>query len=328
MQQLPCFLYEEGKHFALPEPLTSLRRVFSRFVQIAKDGRPTPDPAAGSYTHLAEDAAVFLFPLDLGVYIDSGAAESIGAVVAALPFFAGRERRHILTDTSDSLETIPQPACIFSTSILNNGRPDVIPMAYCVPEHSLANPPSFDWRAIRYDVSFVGNATHPVRRVMVASIRKEAPHLRLFVDFDSSTVIDGNTCLHQPQSQEQDAYRKALFCKSLLTSYCVLCPPGLGPQSIRLYETMHAGRIPIIIENDSRRPLENIIDYASFCCIIPKKSVLHTGTALTAWFANQTQDSLRKRCTQACRVWNTWFAQEKQNEALLNIAQRAYWQCE
>ncbi len=324
MPRIPCFLYAEGTHFYLPPHLSGLPRVPSRFLIHDADGSFSPDPSVFSPTTRPDDAAVFLFPLDIGVYVDCDATADIGAVIESLPYFAGCERRHLISDAGDRPATIPQPACIFATSILRNNRTDVIPMPYVLSGHSPEH--SFDWRSIRFDVSFVGNVTNPLRRVMVTSIRHEAPQLRLFADFDDSVVIDGAVCRHIPQTPEQKAHRQNLFLHSLRTSYCILCPPGVGPQSARLYETMRAGRIPIIIENDSIRPLEEFVDYDSFCCIIPKNQVLHTGSILFNWFSYQDNKELQRRCVQSFRIWNTWFSPDRINAALLKIAaQRFCW---
>ena len=319
LQRIPCFLYEEGVHFALPPALKGLRRVYSRFVLRSEDRRLIPEPTTFRAVNRPEDAQVFLFPLDLGVYTDSGAATDMGRIVGDLPYFAGRERRHICSDAGDRPTTIPQPASIFATSVLRNGPRNVIPTAYVLPEHSRAQEASFDWRAIRYDVSFVGNATHPVRRALITSIRREAPQLRLLVDFDTSVVTGDTVCRHLAQSPEEQQRRQAMFCRSLRTSYCVLCPPGLGPQSIRFYETLHAGRIPVLIDNDSVLPLEKNIDYKAFCCRIPRTHVAHAGQFLASWLAGQTRAALRERCILACRTWNTWFSDARHNAALMRI---------
>lgn len=325
MQRIPCYLYEENSHFRLPDDLQGFARVLSRFVSRDAAGNVTPDPAVFSRVARPEDAAVFLFPLDIGAYTDCGAGSAIGHVVEGLPYYAGRERRHIVSDAGDGFSTIGQPVCLFATSVRRGAADGPIPMAYTLPAHSARRTPDFDWRGIRYDVSFVGTATSPLRQAMVLSLRKEAPQLRLFADIDTGCAVSGGVFASRMQDAGQQARRQELFWKSVRGAWCVLCPPGLGPQSIRLYEVLHAGRIPVLLENGSCRPLEGMVDYAAFCCVLPVEEVLHTGTLLASWLEQRDRAALQRQCRMACRMWHAWFSPAQHNAALLQVAQRRYW---
>jgi hypothetical protein len=107
----------------------------------------------------------------------------------------------------------------------------------------LAAQASFDWSVIAYDTSFVGNVTNVLRKAAVACIKQQAPGLRLLADFDNAfTVRDGYFFNTRERTDKAEMFhRQTLYRESLEKSLTVLCPPGVGPYSIRMYETMYMG---------------------------------------------------------------------------------------
>jgi hypothetical protein len=86
--------------------------------------------------------------------------------------------------------------------------------------------------------SLIASPTHPSRRALFGlrgpdSIVEE---VRRFAFFD-------------PSSPGFEA-RREHFRRTLSRSRFVLCPRGRGTSSIRLYETLSAGRVPVIISDD------------------------------------------------------------------------------
>ena len=66
---------------------------------------------------------------------------------------------------------------------------------------------------------------------------------------------------HHLPKHIQDA-KKSEFVDIMAQSVATLCPRGFGVQSIRFYETLSAGRIPILISDHYVLPLENLINYS------------------------------------------------------------------
>lgn len=92
-----------------------------------------------------------------------------------------------------------------------------------------------------YLFSFVGSAlTWPIRE-RVLRLR----HPRAVV---RDTSADAGYRRDQPAEIYQD-FRQS-YQNLLASSRFVLCPRGLGVSSIRLFETMRAGRVPVIIADD------------------------------------------------------------------------------
>ncbi|WP_367757416.1 exostosin family protein [Flavobacterium sp. WC2430] len=57
------------------------------------------------------------------------------------------------------------------------------------------------------------------------------------------------------------------FFENIYDNPYVFCLRGAGNFSVRLYETLAMGRIPVVIDTDIRLPLDDIIDWKNHCII-------------------------------------------------------------
>lgn len=145
----------------------------------------------------------------------------------------------------------------------------------------------------KYLYSFVGQkTTHPLRRQMF-----DLDHPQQFV-FDTSDYwpyadLDAET-KKKLEERYVNAFQQSLF---------VLCPRGLGASSIRLFETLRMGRVPVIISDDWVPP--NGPDWDT-CSIRVGESSIATIPRLLERYADQGVDM----GAQARTVWETWFSKE------------------
>jgi len=272
-----------------------------------------------------EEAEVFLFPYDLGPLINLLQPGPCAAFLAALPFFPGREKRHLFSDDGDIAEPLPLPVWLLKHSLLKSaGEPDAhlpfvyrenatapgcIAMPYTVPDWQLKDAPSFDWGALRYDCSFVGGFTNPVRKFICASLERE-PGLRFYNGGFENLDLHKGVFTARPFPSEETARRRELFRRISKASLIVLCPPGVGPQSQRLYETMYLGRIPVLFTRKARYPLEHCIDYESFCFFIEEDELPAAGAVVRRILRDHAPEALRERCILACKTWNAYFRRD------------------
>jgi hypothetical protein len=116
--------------------------------------------------------------------------------------------------------------------------------------------------SIRYLFSFVGSSDN-------ASIRKKIGklnHKRCYVEDVSRHP--GN--LFGQADEVYEEHKKSYF-DSIRLSKFILCPRGKAPSTIRLFETMKAGRVPVIIADQWVAPLE--IDWNKFSVFVPEKNI-------------------------------------------------------
>jgi hypothetical protein len=133
---------------------------------------------------------------------------------------------------------------------------------YSIPDRVLA-PSTAGGRLL---FSFMGSPTAPVRE-RVFALR----HPRACVE-----RVDGFT-FYDPGSIDFAA-RQERFSEVLAQSIFVLCPRGGGLSSIRLYETMAAGRVPVIIADGWAPPIGP--DWSRFCVQVPERDVAHVPALL------------------------------------------------
>ncbi len=94
--------------------------------------------------------------------------------------------------------------------------------------------------------SFLGANTHPVRVELL-----KLKHPRALVEDTSKINFFDNS--DESKSEEHQRVRrdqKERFGKVVARSKFVLCPRGWGTSSFRLYETLAAGRVPVVISDD------------------------------------------------------------------------------
>ncbi len=105
-------------------------------------------------------------------------------------------------------------------------------------------------RETSYLFSFMGSMSHACRRPIMQLQHPDAL-LRDTSDF--------NVWKSEPAEM---AVRGREYASALATSHFVLCPRGIGTSSIRLYETLEAGRVPVIISDHWAPPPETDWSFA------------------------------------------------------------------
>jgi hypothetical protein len=66
------------------------------------------------------------------------------------------------------------------------------------------------------------------------------------------------------------------YCELLDDTQFFLCPRGKGLNSVRFFETLRMGRIPVLISDEAKLPLEWLIDYSKFVVKVPENDLLQT----------------------------------------------------
>jgi hypothetical protein len=165
------------------------------------------------------------------------------------------------------LPTYFLPACYSSNSNtwLGRGRSRTIPYLFTQRKHPnpFIQPP--DWNNPRtYLYSFLGGSTSWPRK----KIFKSASNLPdvLIESTDHYNHWNGN---HDYAVQKLTHQRR--YANALQQSWFFLCPRGAGVSSIRLFEVMQAGVVPVIIA-DNWVPIPGI-DWDKFALFLPEKSL-------------------------------------------------------
>ena len=80
------------------------------------------------------------------------------------------------------------------------------------------------------------------------------------------------------------------------------CPRGRGNYSFRFYETLRAGRIPVLVDSDQVFPCEDLIDWKDI--VICAKDTKEMIKMVHDWTKHRDLVSVQKRCRE---VWEQFL---------------------
>ncbi|MDP0500753.1 MAG: exostosin family protein [Verrucomicrobiota bacterium JB022] len=104
--------------------------------------------------------------------------------------------------------------------------------------------------------------------------------------------------------------RRAWYLDQLARSRFVLCPRGACPSSIRLFETMRAGRVPVILSDAWVPP--PFVEWRRFAVRVPERHFAHLPEIL-ADYDPQAPEMGRIARTQ----WERWLSLDRAGETLV-----------
>lgn len=147
----------------------------------------------------------------------------------------------------------------------------------------------------KYLFSFIGNAqNHPVRE-KICSLPNERAFLR-DSSADARQQDDG--------IDEKNRERGILYRDVMAESKFILCPRGIGVSSWRLFETMRAGRVPVIISDDWIPPIGP--KWNLFSIRIPEHEVHRIPSIL-----NENEHKATDFGKIARKEWDCWYSKER-----------------
>jgi hypothetical protein len=150
--------------------------------------------------------------------------------------------------------------------------------------------PAGESSALRYLFSFQGNFTSRIRgRLFSADFGRDDVLIQRTEPFWANT------------GGEEFRGFKQQFAETMRASRFVLCPRGIGPSSFRLFETMHSGRVPVILSDAWVPPMG--IDWQACSLRVAEKDIGRLPeicmAALPRWEA---------MAREAHRAWEQWFS--------------------
>ena len=100
------------------------------------------------------------------------------------------------------------------------------------------------------------------------------------------------------------------FLRNIIDSDYTLCCRGSGNYSIRFYEVLACGRIPIFVDTDCSLPYDFEIDWKKYCIWIDEKDISRIAEKVLEFHARispQEFVQLQKECHQ---LWKNWLSPE------------------
>lgn len=108
---------------------------------------------------------------------------------------------------------------------------------------------------------------------------------------------------HSPLSQERRSALEQRYAQLLMNSQFVLCPRGRAPATVRLFDVMRAGRVPVVIADDWMPPEGP--DWSAFSVRVAESDVANIPERLEV-----LRGAAQSMGRAARAAWEEWFAPE------------------
>lgn len=129
---------------------------------------------------------------------------------------------------------------------------------------------------------------------------------------EKSAIVDTNFIRHNLyragiQNKNEREESNQLFYKNMKESSYIYCYRGNGNFSVRLYETLASGRIPLIVKSDNNLPWENKIDWSIFPQV-PSNQINNIDKILARFHQKISEDDFVKLQKQARKIWEDYLS--------------------
>ncbi|MDD2502059.1 MAG: exostosin family protein, partial [Geobacter sp.] len=262
----------------------------------------------------ADTADFFLLPEDLRrLQIDLG-IDAVRKFAEALPYYQKHPERHIFWSSHDDPRS-PVPEAIFCKASVNKHEPGrFISVPY--QTDNLGSLCHFDAAWIKWQTCFVG---YPG-----SSALREQLLLTIAASKELSSRLDISPKFHWHLAPAIQHQRRESYLNTLATSLTVLCPRGEGMNSIRFFEAMSIGRIPVLLADNCPLPFEELIPYPRFVIRISEQECGNADRIIKAWLADKTSDDLMQCCRESRRTWERFLAPDRVMDCLLQVLAKEF----
>lgn len=103
---------------------------------------------------------------------------------------------------------------------------------------------------------------------------------------------------------------RAEYVKNMVESDYILCCRGSANYSIRLYETLSCGRIPIFIDTDCVLPEDSIIDWKKYCVWIDEKEIPYIAEKVAEFHSNISDQEFLDLQHECRNLWKNRLSPE------------------
>ena len=160
---------------------------------------------------------------------------------------------------------------------------------------------------IKRKLSFVGSlTTHPIRKTLIQYYYKlnGNENIIMIPRFEYQAHVYHDLSEIRKRQQEMiDLINK---------SYITICPRGAGMNSMRFFETLSFGRVPLLVSNDCVLPFEEKIKYSDFIYKTDEKNIFKIENLFS-----KSDPELIRRCSLSYKSFN-------ENLIGINISKNLY----
>ena len=142
-----------------------------------------------------------------------------------------------------------------------------------------------------------GRTTYEPPRLIPATLLRAKVLRALELDADVETDFIVRTRYKTGSAEE--------FYKNILETDYTVCVRGYGNWSVRLYETLACGRIPVFIDTDCALPFDNSIEWRRYCVWVPEADASRVGEYVREFHHSISSADFRARQRECRTLWET-----------------------
>jgi hypothetical protein len=98
------------------------------------------------------------------------------------------------------------------------------------------------------------------------------------------------------------------YVENMFASDYVLCTRGSGNYSIRFYEALSSGRIPVFVNTDCVLPFEEWIDWKQYCVWVEEREVSRVAERIAEFHESLSPAEFKDRQRACRRLWEEWLS--------------------
>ena len=123
-----------------------------------------------------------------------------------------------------------------------------------------------------------------------------------------STFAFGPSGLNTGNTAESNVAFRRSFVDNIMESDYTLCVRGIGNNSIRFFETICCGRIPVFVNTDSVLPFDHLIDWKKLCVWVEEKDIDRIGDFVADFHQRISEEEFMARQQQMRAIWEEYFS--------------------
>lgn len=231
---------------------------------------------------------------DIIIFVETGGQGHYSEPIRAHPYFKKyREKCFIFASVDNFVPFVPG---FYSSVDKGWYNPRRIRAGFYIGGSENNQIAQMPWKDdLPYLFSFLGSVrNHPCREKIM-----NLNHPRCYLKGTSGNVV--KTLVEGDKEKIHELYRG--FAAVMADSKFILCPRGVACSSLRIFETMKAGRVPVIISDAWTPPLGP--DWGSFSLRVAEKDIFKLPQILEAQEAQSAHMAWKAR-----QEWEKWFSEE------------------
>lgn len=96
----------------------------------------------------------------------------------------------------------------------------------------------------------------------------------------------------------------------MLESDYIVCLRGGGNFSVRFYEALSLGKIPVFVDTDCVLPYDHLIDYRSFCVWIDQEKIPQISEAVAEFHSSISPEAFRELQLRCREMWRKYLSKD------------------